>query len=73
MFKSGVWFWVAMVALLTVVMPSVSASASNGCFANIADCFATAAQVNSFWYRTWEALDCELAFIGCIRLAIFGR
>ncbi len=72
MFKFGVWFWVAMVALLTV-MPPASASVSTSCFTNLAECFTASAHVDSFWYRTWQALDCELAFIGCIRLAIFGR
>ena len=42
------------------------------CHQDMASCFEHAAYIDSFWDRTWTALDCELGFISCVRIAIFG-
>ena len=57
-----------MAALLTTPV-----AAQSGCFSTMARCFETTAYIESFWYRVWEALDCELGFISCVRVVIFGR
>ena len=51
----------------------VSAQSGNRCFADMAACFQSAAYSDSFWLRTWQALDCELEFVRCIRLIILGQ
>ena len=57
---------------LTLLMTTVSVRADGGCFTQMAGCFESTMFIESFWYRTWEALDCELGFIGCVRTAVFG-
>jgi hypothetical protein len=37
------------------------------CFSQFIDCEVSAAQEDSFWYRTVQALECELAFWDCFR------
>ena len=67
-------FSLACLALL-VCGPFASpvSAQSGGCFTDMADCFQAAAYWDSFWQRTWQALDCELEFVQCLRFAIFGR
>jgi hypothetical protein len=52
--------------------PAAAADGS-GCFSDIASCFQSAALSDSFWQRTWQALDCELEFVRCIRILILGQ
>lgn len=61
----------AMFVVIQFMTPGV-ASAQGGCFTQIANCFQAAAFIQSFWYRTWQALDCEVALVACIRLEVFG-
>ncbi len=73
MSKLGVCRLVVLTLVLVAVLGApVSASTRAECFQNLADCFVGSAYVDSFWYRTWEALDCELNFISCVRIAVFG-
>ena len=46
--------------------------ASDGCFVEMAHCFERAALIESFWYRVFAALDCEVGFIICIRVSVLG-
>jgi hypothetical protein len=43
-----------------------------GCTTTMLQCFEEAARIDSFWYRTAAALDCELDFIECARIKIMG-
>lgn len=63
---------VVCVTLLLALAAAVPLQAQGACFVTLAQCFQTSALIESFWFRTWEALDCELAFVGCVRLTIFG-
>jgi len=63
---------IAAITLILLATP-VPARADGGCFAQMAGCFEATASIVSFWYRTWEALDCELGFIGCVRTSVLGR
>ncbi len=63
---------VLTLVLVAVLGAPVSAYVDPGCFKGLADCFAGSARVDSFWYRTWDALDCELSFVTCVRIAVFG-
>ena len=64
---------VLTLVLVTLLGAPVSAVHRDlGCFKNMARCFEDTALVDSFWYRTWDALDCELGFISCVRVAVFG-
>ena len=51
----------------------VSAQGGHRCFSDMAACFQSAAYPESFWQRTWQALDCELEFVKCIRFIIFSE
>ncbi len=57
MFKKGMWLCATAVALLAIIVSPTNASAAPGCFTDVAKCFESAAFLESFWYRTWEALD----------------
>ena len=59
--------------LLVCVLLSSPVSAQTSYFGNMADCFYSSSLVDSFWFRTWHALDCEIEFVTCLRLAIFSR
>ena len=59
--------------LLVCVLLSSPVSAQGLCFSDMANCFQSSSLVDSFWFRTWHALDCEIEFVTCLRLAIFGR
>ncbi len=68
---------VCRVVLLTLVLVAVlgahaSAFTDPTCFRVVVKCFEDSANLPYFWDRTWYALDCELSFIGCVRIAIFG-
>lgn len=68
---------VCRLVLLTLVLVAVlgtktSAFPDPACFNDVAKCFEASANIPSFWDRTWYALDCELSFISCVRVAIFG-
>ncbi len=43
-----------------------------GCTTDLLDCYAEAAKIDSFWYRSAAGLDCELAYAGCVREALLG-
>jgi hypothetical protein len=45
---------------------------NHGCFTELSHCFERAAQIDSWWYRTLAALDCELDFIECARIKLIG-
>lgn len=58
-------------SVIQVTTPGV-ASAQGGCFTQLASCFQAAAFIDSFWYRTWHALDCEIGLVACVRITVFG-
>lgn len=43
------------------------------CFIGIQECFIRAAARESMWGAVFASLDCELAFVDCVRRAIIGR
>ena len=59
--------------LIASAVWSAPVSAQHSCFTNMARCFESTVMIESYWYRVWEALDCELGFIACVRIAVFGR
>ena len=59
----------ALVMMALVVAPR---PAKAGCNTDLLDCYARAATIDSFWYRTAAALNCELDFADCLRLALVG-
>jgi hypothetical protein len=56
-----------MAALLVAPRP-----AKAGCNSDLLDCYVRAATIDSFWYRTAAALNCELDYADCLRLAVVG-
>jgi hypothetical protein len=44
----------------------------HGCATELGHCFERAAQIESFWYRWAAGIDCELDFLECARIKIFG-
>jgi hypothetical protein len=46
--------------------------ADHGCATELGHCFERAAQIESAWYRFLAGIDCELDFIECARIKIFG-
>ena len=63
----------ACVMIILSVWLTTPVSAQTSCFTSMARCFENTALIESFWYRVWEALDCELGFIACVRIVMFGR
>jgi hypothetical protein len=58
-----------------VLLAGVAAAprpAMAGCTTDLADCYARAAQVDSFWYRWAAGLDCELDYTECVRIKLIG-
>jgi hypothetical protein len=47
-------------------------SAIAGCTTDLADCYARAASIDSFWYRWAAGLDCELDYTECVRIKLLG-
>jgi hypothetical protein len=43
-----------------------------GCTTDLADCYAAAAKIDSFWYRWAAGLDCELDYAECVRVKLVG-
>ena len=66
-------FRLVCVTLILSALLSTPVSAQTSCFTSMARCFENTASIESFWYRVWEALDCELGFIACVRIVMFGR
>ena len=48
-------------------------TARAGCTIDLLDCYGRAAGIDSFWYRTAAALDCELDYTDCVRRRLIGR
>ena len=61
-----------LAAILCFLVPA-TASAQDGCFSQLADCFRRAAMLTYYWDSLWASLDCELELITCIRIAVIGR
>lgn len=59
-----------LVAAGSLMMP---ARASAGCTTALLDCYAEAAKIESFWYRTAAGLDCEIEYAGCVREALLSE
>ncbi len=63
---------VLTLVLVAVLGAQTSAFSEPACFKDVVKCFEASANIPSFWDRTWDALDCELSFISCVRVAVFG-
>lgn len=71
---------VVLVMLLAIALSAVTSGTAlafdetekKGCTWTLFECFEAAAQIESFWYRTAAALDCELDYIECARIKIMG-
>ena len=72
MSKNTVYCLVCLTLILSA-FSSAPVSAQSSCFGDMARCFETTVYIESFWYRVWEAFDCELGFITCVRVAVLGR
>ena len=60
-----------LLALLVLVGSlAVPARASGGCTTKLLDCYADAAKIADFWYRSAAGLDCEIEYVGCVRDAL---
>ena len=59
-------------AILCFLVPA-PASAWDGCFSPMADCFQRAATLTYYWDSIWASFDCELELISCIRIAVIGQ
>lgn len=66
---------ICLIAFVLIVLlggTRVQAAPRAHCFSDLADCYGEANLNESFWAYYWDALDCELTFIGCVREAVFG-
>jgi hypothetical protein len=66
---------VKKVLLMSVVLGALVAaprSAMAGCTTQLGDCYQSAAQIDSFWYRWAAGLDCELDYAECVRVKLLG-
>lgn len=62
---------IAFVALL--IIGAAKPISAMPCFTDIGNCWVSAANVPSFWFRWAAGLDCELGFISCARFDLIGR
>ena len=60
-------------AIVLMGFLAVPQSALAGCTTDLADCYAKAAGIDSFWYRWAAGLDCELDYVDCVREKLIGR
>jgi len=63
-----------MVLVMVVAAGSLAAPrpAMAGCTTALADCYYSAARIDSFWYRWAAGLDCELDYTECVRIKLVG-
>jgi hypothetical protein len=64
------------IVMAVVVLAGLAATprpALAGCTTNLADCYARAGKIDSFWYRWAAGLDCELDYTECVRIKVIGR
>ena len=59
-------------ALVMAALVAAPRPANANCNADLLDCYARAAAIDNFWYRTAAALNCELDYADCLRLALVG-
>jgi hypothetical protein len=62
----------ALTAVSTPALAFDDEHDDHGCATELGHCFESAAQIESFWYRWAAGIDCELDFIECARIKIFG-
>lgn len=67
MVKKVLFSMFVLAALVGAPRPALA-----GCTTDLLDCYAQAAKIDSFWYRTAAGLDCELAYAGCVRQTLIG-
>jgi hypothetical protein len=60
----------AAATLLLVAQPVPVPAMS--CFADLGNCYYSAAAIDGFWQRWSAGLDCEVSFIRCARQDILG-
>lgn len=66
---------VKKILFAVVVLAGMAAAprpAMAGCTTDLADCYARAATIDSFWYRWAAGLDCELDYTECVRIKLIG-
>jgi hypothetical protein len=63
---------VLLCAVILMGFMSVPRVAMAGCGGDLLDCYAAAAAIDNFWYRSAAGLDCELQYAGCIRQVLVG-
>jgi hypothetical protein len=64
---------VAMLAFVLSTKPAwAQPPAQNQCFTNLSNCYYWAAAQATFWGIWAGGLDCELAFINCVRSSLIG-
>ena len=64
---------VLFAAFVVFGLVAVPRPALAGCTTTLADCYVSAAKIDSFWYRWAAGLDCELEFTECVRIQLIGR
>ena len=63
----------APILLMAAFLLGVTRPAHAGCFVTLADCYARAAGQPTYWQSVLASADCELEFVGCVRIALIGR
>ena len=65
--------WILMLLLVAAVIgdarPSLAAPQLGGCLEQFMRCQYRAATSGNFWWRTMQALDCEIGLVSCLRHA----
>lgn len=61
-----------MAVVLLAGLAAAPRPAMAGCTTDLADCYAAAATIDSFWYRWAAGLDCELDYTECVRVKVIG-
>lgn len=57
----------AVIAMMAAPRPALA-----GCTTDLADCYTSAAKIDSLWYRWAAGLDCELDYVECVRIKLIG-
>lgn len=62
-----------IVAVGIFLLAGAAPAQARPCFTSLASCYYDAAGESRFWWRWAWGLDCELGFLACARMDVFGR
>jgi hypothetical protein len=66
------WIGIACLAIVAIGIGGRTASAEDGCFISLRDCYYVAAREEHWGDRWLRGLDCELDFVECARRKLVG-